>query len=424
MTIQWRFAVLGIMTVIGSASAATITVGSGGGFDYETIQAAIKAASNFDEILVAPGVYTETVNPRGKRLTIRSSGGAANTIIDGESVRRGILCMKGETQDTIIDGFSIRNGKSQSEPGGGGMYVHGASPKVMNCQFSSNATGTKGYYYDLHGAAVAVSIGFPTFISCTFLANTADGMGGGIYCENFSAIDCVNCSFEANQAQKGGAVYLEGSSTASFSSCGFTGNAATWYGGALYMLDGCSATFLDCDLLSNAAGIGGGGIYGQCGDVAIDGGTIEANVSGLGGGISMNCGSASITNVSFSNNEASTGSDIRIAYDGSPPGNPLADVSVASCLFCGSVNSVDGPWNDLGGNIFYGNCDNGACCSNGICAIVDDATCTLLGGDFRGIGTFCEVENCPGSCPADIDDSGFVGVNDLLSVIADWGPCP
>ena len=424
MSIQWRWVLLGIMAVVGTTSAATITVGPGGGFDFETIQAAVKAASNFDEVLVAPGVYTETLNPHGKRLAIRSSAGPLSTIIDGESVRRGILCTKGETQDTIIDGFSIQNGMPQWEPGGGGMYIHGASPQVLNCRFSSNMTGTNGYYYDMHGAAVAISIGFPTFTSCTFLANTAEGMGGGIYCENFSGIECVNCSFEANQAQKGGAVYLEDSSTASFSLCTFTGNAATWYGGALYVLDGCSAIFLDCDLVSNAAGMGGGGIYGQCGSVAIDGGTIEANVSGLGGGISMNCGSASITNVSFANNEATTGSDIRIAYDGSPPGKPLADVSVASCFFCGSVNSVDGPWNDLGSNTFYGSCDNGACCSNGICAIVDGLTCTLLGGDFRGIGTSCDIEDCPGSCPADIDDSGFVGVDDLLGVIADWGPCP
>jgi predicted outer membrane repeat protein len=424
MTIQWRCAVLSIMTAIGTTTGATITVGSGGGFDHETIQGAIKAANNFDEILVAPGVYAETVNPRGKRLAIRSVGGPVNTIIDGESIRRGIICMKGETQDTIIDGFSIQNGMPQSDPGGGGMYIRGASPRIMNCRFISNMTGAMGYYYDLHGAAVAVSIGFPTFTNCTFLANMADGMGGAIYCENFSGIECVNCSFEANQAQKGGAVYLVDSSTAAFSSCTFTGNAAMWYGGASYVLDGCSATFLNCDLLSNAAGMAGGGIYGQCGTVSIDGGMIEANVSGLGGGIAMNCGSASITNVNFADNEAKTGSDIRIAYEGAPPGIPLADVSVASSFFCGSTNSIDGPWDDLGSNTFYGSCQSGACCSNGICALVDGATCTLLGGDFRGVGTFCEFENCPGSCPADIDDSGIVGVDDLLGVIAGWGPCP
>ena len=414
--------VLGIVLAASHVSAAVITVGPGGKFDFETIQEAVKAAVHFDEIVVAPGMYTETVNPRGKRITIRSSSGPDNTIIDGESIRSGIVCTKGETQQTIFDGFTVQNGRSQQEPGGGGMHLHGASPQVLNCKFVSNKAGTRGRYYDTDGAAIMVSIGFPTFTACTFLANTASGMGGGIYCENFSEITCTDCTFEANMAQKGAAVYLTDSSIASFMTCDFTGNAATWYGGALYALDGCSATFIDCNLLSNGAGMGGGGIYGQCGDIAIDGGSIRMNVSGLGGGIAMNCGSASINNVQFGDNDAGSGSDIRIAQNGS--GDPLADVSVAGSFFCGSENSIEGPWNDLGGNIFYGSCEDGACCSNGICAIIDGATCKLLGGDFRGIGTFCETEDCPGDCSADTDHNGFVGVDDMLDVIDQWGPCP
>jgi predicted outer membrane repeat protein len=416
--------VLGFAVAVSELSAAVITVGPGGKFDFETIQEAVKAAVHFDEIVVAPGVYTETVNPRGKRITIRSSSGPANTIIDGGSIRSGIVCEKGETQQTIFDGFTVQNGRSPQEPGGGGMYLFGASPQVINVIFVSNEAGGRGHYYDTDGAAVMVSIGFPSFTGCTFLANTASGMGGGIYCENFSEITCTGCTFEANMADKGGAVYLTDSSSASFASCEFTSNAATWYGGALYVLDGCSATFIDCNLVSNGAGMGGGGIYGQCGDVAMDGGSIRMNVAGLGGGIAMNCGSASISNVQFGDNDAGTGSDIRIAYDGPPPGDPLADVSVAGSFFCGSENSIDGPWNDLGGNLFYGSCDDGACCSNGICAIIDGATCKLLGGEFRGIGTLCETEDCPGDCSADSDNSGFVGVDDMLSVIDQWGPCP
>jgi hypothetical protein len=30
---------------------------------------------------------------------------------------------------------------------------------------------------------------------------------------------------------------------------------------------------------------------------------------------------------------------------------------------------------------------------------------------------------CPG-CPADLDGSGSVNVNDLLIMLANWGPCP
>jgi hypothetical protein len=32
--------------------------------------------------------------------------------------------------------------------------------------------------------------------------------------------------------------------------------------------------------------------------------------------------------------------------------------------------------------------------------------------------------NPPGPCPADVNGSGVVDVNDLLAVILSWGPCP
>ena len=397
--------VLGIVLAASHVSAAVITVGPGGKFDFETIQEAVKAAVHFDEIVVAPGMYTETVNPRGKRITIRSSSGPDNTIIDGESIRSGIVCMKGETQQTIFDGFTVQNGRSQQEPGGGGMHLHGASPQVLNCRFVSNKAGTRGRYYDTDGAAIMVSIGFPTFTACTFLANTASGMGGGIYCENFSEITCTDCTFEANMAQKGAAVYLTDSSIASFMTCDFTGNAATWYGGALYALDGCSATFIDCNLLSNGAGMGGGGIYGQCGDIAIDGGSIRMNVSGLGGGIAMNCGSASINNVQFGDNDVGPGSDIRI-------GVLQADVSVADSFFCGSENSIYGPWTNLGGNIFYNSCDVPCDADISGDGLVDRSDIVMI-ISLWGL----EIPS------VDIDGDGFVGVGDLLILLESWGPC-
>ncbi|MDG1837768.1 MAG: right-handed parallel beta-helix repeat-containing protein [Phycisphaerales bacterium] len=411
--------------VLGSVAAADIiTVGPGSKFDYPTITQAIKASSHFDEILVASGTYFERVNPRGKRITIRSTSGADQTIIDGGGIRRCVECTKGETKDTVIDGFTLQNGRSSLHSPGGGMYVHGASPTVQNCLFFGNETGSKGDYYSENGAGVAVSIGFPHFANCLFLGNTTVGMGGGMYCENSSEVTLTSCHFEANEAKKGGGIYLSDGSTALMSKCELRSNVADWYGGALYLLDECEATLVDCQIILNTSNIGGGGIYGQCGSIAVTGGSFELNTSASGGGMNLNCGIAVLSDVQFADNTASSGGDLRIAFGGVPLSAALADVSIMNSFFCGSAEPIEGPWTDLGGNTFFGSCSDGACCSNGICAITDADTCLLLGGDFAGLGVFCVDANCPGDCPVDITDDGFVGTNDLLSVISEWGPCP
>src|SRR5688572_16668756 len=64
--------------------------------DQPTIQAAIVAASNGDEIEVAPGTYNEAINFLGKAINLHSSGGAAVTILDGTGLTSSIItCWSG-----------------------------------------------------------------------------------------------------------------------------------------------------------------------------------------------------------------------------------------------------------------------------------------------------------------------------------------
>ena len=53
--------------------------------DHATIQQAIAAANNGDEILVAAGTYSEHINFLGKTIELKSIDGPEATIIDGLS---------------------------------------------------------------------------------------------------------------------------------------------------------------------------------------------------------------------------------------------------------------------------------------------------------------------------------------------------
>ncbi len=85
-----HIAIMMVLLVCGVTTAATINVPA----NYTTIQAAVDAASNGDEILVAPGTSPGTgnglVNTLGKPITLHATGTSGETIIDGENLRRGI----------------------------------------------------------------------------------------------------------------------------------------------------------------------------------------------------------------------------------------------------------------------------------------------------------------------------------------------
>ena len=105
------------------------------GTNHATIQHAIDAAVNGDEIEVEPGTYVERINLSGKALTLYSTYGPDVTIIDGDAAGHVVTCNNGEGADTVIDGFTVTNGQAGY---GGGMYISGSTPIVANCVFSAN----------------------------------------------------------------------------------------------------------------------------------------------------------------------------------------------------------------------------------------------------------------------------------------------
>lgn len=80
----------------------------------KTIQAGIDVASSGDEVIVADAVYSGTGNNNiryyGKAITVRSSGGPENCIVDCAGGSSPLFVFSsGDTPASVLDGVTIKN---------------------------------------------------------------------------------------------------------------------------------------------------------------------------------------------------------------------------------------------------------------------------------------------------------------------------
>ena len=124
------------LLITGASLAQTINVGPGQ--TYTTIQEGINAASNGDTVLVAPGTYNENINFNGKAITVISSQGAANTIIQGDGTAAVVTFNSAEQRNSVLDGFTIQ-GVSNPTPSQSSTGVEvGSAPTILNNIITNN----------------------------------------------------------------------------------------------------------------------------------------------------------------------------------------------------------------------------------------------------------------------------------------------
>ncbi len=114
--------------------------------DYPTLQAGIDAAVDGDTVLVAPGVYFQTIDFRRKNITVTSTDPddpriVSYTVLKGDANGSVVTFAGGQTSQAVLAGFTITGGGGTLHPElggndterlymGGGIYCSRSSPTI------------------------------------------------------------------------------------------------------------------------------------------------------------------------------------------------------------------------------------------------------------------------------------------------------
>ncbi len=290
--------------------------------DYPTIQAAIDAAVDGNNIIVADGTYTDAGNRdidfKGKAITITSENGPVNCIIncDGSlsNPHRGFNFHSGEDSNSILSGFTIINGFGPEAelrgvigpdyfPAGGAILCKGSSPTIENCVFRNNEADKRTNKFG-RGGAIACGTSNAITRNCIFEDNEAYE-GGGLYTDS-GYILVTGCTFTGNITEGDGGGLQSYESSPKIESSIFDDNFADNYGGGINC-DGGGAKITNCVIINNTAfcsGIGkgiGGGMHLSThpgGHMSVTNCTVAYNSdeSGCGGIVTGVVGTIDITN--------------------------------------------------------------------------------------------------------------------------------
>ncbi|MCH8824194.1 MAG: hypothetical protein IH984_11890 [Planctomycetes bacterium] len=361
--------------------------------DYPTIQGAILAALEGDEIVVSPGIYSEAIFFNGNVITLRSEQGPEVTTIDATGTGlSAIRAVSGELLATTLEGFTITGGVF------GGIQCTQSALTIKDCIISGN-TGNSG-----GGIFVGGSLSAAKIIACQIIDNEANQDGGGVYSIS-SDIEIIDSFISTNTAgANGGGVRFVSVSSANITNSLIVNNQAASYGGI--QISGGALNITNCTIAGNTAQFQGGFNLLGTGNAT--------NIIVWGNGL-MPFSSSDNINLSHSNIEFGwPGCDFCILADPMfvdpengdyrlGKGSPCIDLGLNAALPKGMLFDLDGLPRFIDDPNTADCPQPGADC--GTAPIVD-----LGAYEFQGL-----------ICPWDLDGSGSVGTRDLLMLFAQWG---
>ncbi|MBT3322839.1 MAG: hypothetical protein HN392_11205 [Anaerolineae bacterium] len=344
-----------------SAQAATITVST---CDEASLKTAISNAISGDTITISCSgtIVLTSIITIDKDLTIEGSG-ADQLAISGNNTSM-VFRINGSTLAEIT-GLTIQNGYASDDGGG---LANAGTLTLTDVNFSNNsAADNGGGLYNFNGSV--------TLKDVTFSGNSAASSGGGAY-NYHGAIELTNVVFFDNSATENGGglgnrdkatltdvIFLENTASGSTSSAGggmygyaggtttelrnttFSGNSAAYGGGMFNYRSNPSLT--NVTFSDNSATSSGGGLYNEGSTPTLTNVTFTDNsATTSGGGIYNRIDAPTLKNVIIAN---STGGDCIGSLDSSSANNLIEDTGANACgLTNGANGNIIGTDPDLG----------------------------------------------------------------------------
>ena len=183
------------------------------------------------------GIYCERSNPTIRNCTI---------INNVATFGGGLMCYLNSSP--TVTGCTIDG--NESDVGGGITLADRSDPTFTDCVITNNTGGERA------GGVYLQDDSRPLFIGSNISNNSSNGNAGGIYCFDGCSPEIRNCTFTANEGDRGGAVHCRNGADPFILGCNFTANVGE--SGVGIYAENCSPTIDSCLFDENEGNFGGG----------------------------------------------------------------------------------------------------------------------------------------------------------------------